>query len=181
MARESTQHKLDRVRRPRVQITYDVETNGAMEKKELPFVVGIIADLSHQPNKQIKALKERKFIKLTKENIDSVMASQDVHVALRVQDRLTDKDQKLSVDLNFKGMDDFSPAKVAEQIPALKELMDIRQRLSQLKTKLVNNDKLENLLNDVLSNTDMAMALAKEKGIEGPGSATPGSQPEETK
>lgn len=178
---ESLQKKRGRVRPPRVHITYDVETNGAIEKKELPFVVGIIADLSHQPNKPLKPLKERKFIKLTKENLDSVMASQDVHVALRVQDRLTDKDQKLSVDLNFKSMDDFEPAKVAEKVPALKELMDIRQRLAQLKTKLVNNDKLENLLTEVLSNTDMAMALAKEKGIEGPGSATPGSQPEETK
>src|SRR5579871_3715711 len=176
---ESLQKKRGRVRPPRVHITYDVETNGAIEKKELPFVVGIIADLSHQPNKPLKPLKERKFIKLTKENLDSVMASQDVHVALRVQDRLTDKDQKLSVDLNFKSMDDFSPARVAEQVPALKELMDIRQRLAQLKTKLINNDKLENLLGEVLNNTDMAMALAKQKGIEGPASATPGSQPEE--
>jgi type VI secretion system protein ImpB len=178
---ESLQKKRGRVRPPRVHITYDVETNGAIEKKELPFVVGIIADLSHQPNKPLKPLKERKFIKLTKENLDSVMASQDVHVALRVQDKLTDKDQKLSVNLNFNSMDDFSPARVAEQVPALKELMDIRQRLAQLKTKLVNNDKLENLLTEVLSNTDMAMALAKEKGIETPGSTTPGSQPEETK
>ncbi len=178
---ESLQKKRGRVRPPRVHITYDVETGGAIEKKELPFVVGIIADLSHQPNKPLKPLKERKFIKLTKENLDSVMASQDVHTSLRVQDRLTDKDQKLSVDLNFKSMDDFSPARVAEQVPALKELMDIRQRLAQLKTKLINNDKLENLLGEVLNNTDMAMALAKQKGIEGPASATPGSQPEETK
>ena len=175
---ESQQQKLSRVRRPRVQITYEVETNGAMEKKELPFVVGIMADLSAQSKVAQPALKDRKFIAIDRDNINEVMAKQAPRLAMKVQNRLTDDNTKLAVELNFKSMDDFEPARVAEQVPAMKELLDMRHRLTQLMSKMEGNDKLEQLLGDVLGNTEKALALAKEMGV--PVSETP-ANPEEPK
>src|SRR6266478_7003435 len=177
---ESMQHKLDRVRRPRVQITYDVETNGAMVKTELPFVVGVMADLSgHQSKDKLKDLKERKFIPIDRDNFNEVLAKQMPRLAMKVQNRLTDEDTKLAVELNFKHIDDFEPAKVAEQVAPLKELLEMRLRLTQLLSKMEGNDKLNQLLGDVLSNTEKALALAKQMGIEASNSDT--SKPEETK
>lgn len=159
---ESLQHKLDRVRRPRVQITYDVETNGALQKVELPFVVGVMADLSGQPSDPLKPLKERKFVQIDRDNFDDVLAKSAPRLAMRVQNKLTDENSQLNVELNFKSMDDFEPAKVAEQVGPLKELLEMRQKLSQLLTKMEGNDKLEQLLANVLANTEKAEALAKE-------------------
>src|SRR5271156_3144923 len=122
MARESTQHKLDRVRRPRVQITYDVETNGAMVKTELPFVVGVMADLSGQPKDALKPLKDRKMVSIDRDNFNDVLAGATPRVAVKVQNKLTDEDTKMAAELKFKSMDDFEPAKIAEQVPALKEM-----------------------------------------------------------
>lgn len=168
MPSASLQHKLDRVRRPRVQITYDVETNGAMQKVELPFVVGVMADLSGQPKDALKPLKERKFVPIDRDNFDDVLAKSEPRLALKVQNRLTGEDSKLAVELNFKAMDDFEPARVAEQVPALKEMLDMRQRLTQLLSKMEGNDKLDQLLGNVLSNTEKALQLAKEMGVEAP-------------
>jgi type VI secretion system protein ImpB len=165
----SLQHKLDRVRRPRVQITYDVETNGAMQKTELPFVVGVMADLSGQPKEALRPVKERKFVNIDRDNFNDVMARNAPRVAMKVDNKLTGEgDTKLAVELNFKSIDDFEPARIAEQVPALKELLDMRTRLTQLLSKMEGNDKLEQMLTDVLSNTEKAMALAKELGIEEP-------------
>jgi type VI secretion system protein ImpB len=175
---ESLQHKLDRVRRPRVQITYDVETNGAMQKTELPFVVGVMADLSGQRKNPLPNLKERKFVPVDRDNFNEVLAKAEPRLALKVQNRLTDEDTKLAVELNFKHLDDFEPARVAEQVAPLKELLDMRVRLTQLLSKMEGNDKLEQLLGEVLSNTEKAMALAKQMGIE---SASDAAKPEETK
>ena len=166
MGSESLQHKLDRVRRPRVQITYDVETGGAMQKTELPFVIGVLADLSGSPKEALKPLKDRKVVQIDRDNINEVLAKATPRVAVKVQNRLTDEDTKLAVELNFKHMDDFEPAKIAEQIPALKELLDMRGRLTQLLSKMEGNDKLEALLTEVLTNTEKAAALAKEMGGE---------------
>jgi type VI secretion system protein ImpB len=166
---ESLQHKLDRVRRPRVQITYDVETGGAMQKTELPFVVGIMADLSGQPKEALRPLKERKFTNIDRDNFNDVLERSAPRLAMKVDNKLTGEgDSKLAVELNFKHIDDFEPAKVAEQIAPLKELLDMRQRLTQLLAKMEGNDKLEALLADVMSNNEKAMALAKEMGIEAP-------------
>jgi type VI secretion system protein ImpB len=166
MGSESLQHKLDRVRRPRVQITYDVETNGAMVKTELPFVVGVLADLSGQPKEALRPMKDRKFVNIDRDNFNDVLAKAAPRLALKAQNKLTDEDTKLAVELNFKSMDDFAPARVAEQVGPLKELLDMRNRLTQLLSKMEGNDKLEKLLGDVLSNSDRAMELAKEMGIE---------------
>ena len=179
MPSESLQHKLDRVRRPRVQITYDVETNGAMQKTELPFVVGVLADLSGQPKEPLRPLKERKFVPIDRDNFSDVLAKATPRLALKVPNRLTDENTQLAVELNFKNMDDFDPARVAGQVAPLKELLEMRQRLTQLLSKMEGNDKLEQLLADVLTNTEKAMALARQMGIEAQGSAPETSKPEE--
>ena len=168
MANESLQQKLSRVRRPRVQITYDVETNGALQKIELPFVVGVVADLSGQPKEALRPLKERKFVNIDRDNFNEVLAKSAPRLTMKVQNRLTGEDTKLAVELNFASIDDFEPAKVAEQVAPLKELLDMRHRLTQLLSKMEGNDKLDQLLADVLSNTEKAMQLAKEMGIEAP-------------
>jgi len=158
---ESLQHKLDRVRRPRVQITYDVETGGAMKKVELPFVVGVLADLSGQPKEALKPIKERKATFIDRDNFNKVLAQSGARLALRVPNKLTDPNSKLAVELNFKNMDDFEPANVAEQIGPLKQLLEMRHELTQLLGRMEGNDKLEQLLADVLANTEKATAVAK--------------------
>jgi len=173
---DSLQHKLDRVRRPRVQITYDVETNGAMQKVELPFVVGVMADLSGKPKEPLRALRDRKVVQIDRDNFNDVLAKATPRVAMKVDNKLTEGDTKLAVELNFKHLDDFEPAKVAEQVPALRELTEMRQKLVQLLSKMEGNDKLEELLANVLNNTDKAMSLAKELGIETPQTGDTGSE-----
>jgi len=165
---ESLQHKLDRVRRPRVQITYDVETNGAMQKVEIPFVVGVMADLSGQPKDPLPVMKDRKFANIDRDNFNDVMAKSAPRLAFRVQNKLTDENTQLPVELSFKSMDDFDPTKVAQQIGPLKELLEMRHRLTQLLSKMEGNDKLESMLGDILNNTEKAMSLAKELGVDAP-------------
>jgi type VI secretion system protein ImpB len=168
----SIQHKLDRVRRPRVQITYDVETNGAMQKVELPFVVGVLADLSGQPKEPLKPLKERQAAYIDRDNFNNVLAKAAPRLAISVPDRLTGGEGKLAVELNFKDIEDFEPAKVAEQVGPLRDLLAMRHNLTELLSKMEGNDKLEQLLADVLASTDKATALAKEMGVE-PGATAP--------
>ncbi len=165
----SLQHKLDRVRRPRVQITYDVETGGAMEQKELPFVVGVMADLSGNPAEALKPVKDRSFTPIDRDNFNEVLEKATPRLAYRVANRLTDDNTQLNVELNFNHMDDFEPAQVARQVPALKELLDMREKLNELLGKMEGNDKLEELLGEVLSNTESASTLADDLGIDGEG------------
>ncbi|HEX7241689.1 MAG TPA: type VI secretion system contractile sheath small subunit [Longimicrobiaceae bacterium] len=157
---ESIQHKLDRVRRPRVQITYDVETGGAIVKKELPFVAGIMADLSGKQEEGPRPLKERKFVQIDRDNLDDVMKSIGPRVDFTVDNLLTpdDAEDKLKVVLKFNKMEDFDPVRVVEQIPQLKALLDARQRLSDLITKLDGNDALNTQLREVIG-TDKLAAL----------------------
>ena len=162
----SLQHKLDRVRRPRVQITYDVETNGAMEKLELPFVVGVLADLSGQPSTPQKGLKDRKVVTVDRDTLNDVLEKATPRLAFKVDNKLTGEG-KIPVELNFKSLDDFDPAKVAQQVEPLRELLRMRHELTQLMSKMEGNDKLEKLLSDVLSNTDVAKAMAKQLGLPG--------------
>ena len=163
---ESLQHKLDRVRRPRVQITYDVETGGAMEKKELPFVVGVMADLSGQPAEALKPMKERKFVPVDRDNFNEVLAKSHPRLALRVPNRLANDNTEISGEFNFKSMDDFSPANVAEQVPALKKLLDVRHKLRQVLSKMEGNDELTDLLTRVLTNKEDAKSVADELGVQ---------------
>lgn len=166
---ESTQHKLDRVRRPRVQITYDVETNGAMQKVELPFVVGVLADLSGQPSSPLAPLKDRKLVNIDRDNFNEILGKANPRVYVQVPNRLSENpDEKLGVELNFKSMEDFEPARVAEQVAPLKELMKMRHELTQLLTKMEGNDKLESLLSQVISSSDSAKAIAEQVGLGSP-------------
>ncbi len=175
----SLQHKLDRVRRPRVQITYDVETNGAMQKVELPFVVGVLADLSGQPSEPLKPLKERAVVNIDRDNFSDVMTKATPRLALKVPNRLTGDDEtKLGVELKFKNLDDFEPGKVAEQIEPLRELLRIRSELNQLLSKMEGNEKLDQLLSEIISNTDKANSLAEEMGISA--DASEGDKPADT-
>jgi type VI secretion system protein ImpB len=173
---ESLQHKLDRVRRPRVQITYDVETGGAMEQKELPFVVGCLADLSGDPAQPQKALKDRSFTPVDRDNFNDVLSRAKPRLAFKADNKLTDEDSQINVELNFNEFDDFEPARVARQVPALKELLDMRDKLNELLGKMEGNDKLETLLKDVLASTETAAQLAGDLGLE-PAAETNGEKP----
>jgi type VI secretion system protein ImpB len=160
MAKDS-QQMLGRIRRPRVHITYDVETGGAMKAVELPFVVGVLADLSGQPKEALRPLKDRKAAFIDRDNFNDIMAKAGARVALRVPNLLTDPNSKLAIELNFKHIDDFEPARVAEQIAPLKQLLEMRQELTQILNRMEGNDKLEQLLADVLANTEKATAVAR--------------------
>src|ERR1700739_4449538 len=156
MAKPSTQHKLDRVRPPRVQITYDVETGGAIEIKELPFVVGVLGDFTGQPEQPLPKLKERKFVEVNPDNFDSVLEGMKPHLSFAVENKLSEDPDapQLKVDLHFKSMDDFSPENVAKKGKPLKELLDLRTKLSDLRGSLQGNDKLEEALLGAVGDQD---------------------------
>ncbi len=169
MARQSTQHKLDRVRSPRVHITYDVEVGGAIELKELPFVMGVLGDFTGQPTEAMARLKDRKFVEVNPDNFDSVLAGMKPHVAFSVENKLSDDPNagQLKVDLNFRSLQDFEPEQVARQVKPLRELLELRTKLSDLRGSLQGNDKLDELLQDAISNTEKLGKLKEEVKPEG--------------
>ncbi len=166
MARESTQHKLDRVRSPRVQITYDVEIGDAIELKELPFVVGVIGDFTGQPEQPLPRLKDRKFVEVNPDNFDTVLEGMKPHLNFAVENKLSEEPDapNLKIDLKFNKLEDFEPQNVARQVKPLKELLDLRTRLSDLRGSLQGNDKLEELLLESVGNTEKLEKLKKEMG-----------------
>ncbi|MFJ4142853.1 type VI secretion system contractile sheath small subunit [Pseudomonas sp. NPDC089734] len=151
---ESTQHKLDRVRPPRVQITYDVEIGNAIEKKELPLVVGILADLSGKPDAPPPKLIDRRFVEIDRDNFNEVLASIAPRTAIQVDNTLSGDDSKLNVELRFGHIDDFDPINLVKQVTPLRRLLEARQRLRDLLTKLDGNDDLDKLLQEVVANTE---------------------------
>ena len=162
---ESTQHVLSRVRPPRVQITYDVEIGDAIEKKELPFVVGVLADLSGKPAEALPPVRDRKFVEIDRDNFNEVLASIEPRLAIRTPNRLKpDANDNLNIELKFKHMDDFGPVEVINQVPALRKLYEGRQRLRDLLTKLDGNDDLAGLLNQVIANSADQAALKQQLG-----------------
>ena len=146
---ESLQHKLDRVRPPRVQITYDVDLGGAIQKKELPFVMGVLADLYGKPAEAPPPLKERKFVEIDRDNFNDVLASVSPRLDLQVENKLTPAGGSAKMELKFQHIDDFGPLNVIQQVEGLKKLYEIRQRLSDLLAKLDGNEKLDDLLTRV--------------------------------
>src|SRR5262245_19370209 len=158
---ESYQERLKRVRPPRVQIDYKVETEGAEPILEHPFVVGVFSDLSAQSKEAKKPLKQRRFVPIDRDNFNDVMSRAATRLAMRVPNRVSgDGKDLLNVELNFKTIQDFDPARVAEQVPVLNELLLMRRKLTELLSKMEGNDKLEKLLADVLANTEHAQAAA---------------------
>jgi type VI secretion system protein ImpB len=161
---ESLQHKLDRVRSPRVHITYDVETGGAIEKKELPFVMGIFGDFTGQPEEPLPKLKDRKFVEVNPDNFDSVLAAMKPHLSFSVENKISDDPDagQIRANLHFKSLEDFEPTNVAKQIRPLKELMDLRTKLSDLRGSLQGNDRLDDALQAALRDTDKLNQLKSE-------------------
>ena len=169
MAKESTQKRLERVRPARVTISYEVETGGAIETKELPFVMGVLGDFSGQPTAPLEELKKRKFVDVTLDNFDEVLASMQPHLAFTVDNKLTDDPAKakLGVDLTFKSLDDFSPDAVARQVGPLRELLELRSKLADLRGTLAGNEKLDEILQATLEDKDKMNKLRDELGTAG--------------
>ncbi|MFN7963119.1 MAG: type VI secretion system contractile sheath small subunit [Thermoanaerobaculia bacterium] len=165
---ESIQHRLSRVRPPRVQITYDVETGGAITMTELPLVVGILADLSGKPAEPLPYVKKRKFVEIDRDNFNDVMASAQPRLALQVENKLNGQPgDKLNVELNFHNIGDFHPGALVKQVEALQKLYEARQRLRDLAAKLDGNDDLDGLLQEVANNTESQQKLSTETGRAG--------------
>jgi type VI secretion system protein ImpB len=171
MAQASTQQKLSRVRPPRVHVTYDVEIGDAIELKELPFVMGVLGDFTGQPTEPLPRLRDRKFVEVNPDNFDQVLEGMKPHLSFSVENKLSEDPNaaNLKVDLHFKSMDDFEPENVARQVKPLRELLDLRQKLADLRGSLQGNDKLEELLLDAVNNTEKLNQLKSEVKPEGAG------------
>ncbi|HTT22301.1 MAG TPA: type VI secretion system contractile sheath small subunit [Candidatus Sulfotelmatobacter sp.] len=165
MPKESLQKKIGRVRPPRVQITYDVETGGAIEKKELPFVVGVLADLSGNPEKPLPAIKDRNFVEIDRDNFDKVLAKMTPRLTYKVDNKLSDDDTKIGVELKFSKMEDFEPQNVVDQVEPLRQLIELRRKLSNLRSSLYGNDKLDKMLQQILHDDQELSKLRSEVGV----------------
>ena len=165
MPKESLQKKIGRVRPPRVQITYDVQVGDAIEKKELPFVVGVLADLSGIPEKALPPISKRKFVAIDRDNVNDVMKKIGPRLAFKVQNRLSEDDTRLNVELRFESMDDFQPARIAQQITPLRKLLDLRNSLANIRSSLIGNEKLDSLLQEVVQNQELLRQAGSEAGI----------------
>ncbi|HMD97123.1 MAG TPA: type VI secretion system contractile sheath small subunit [Terriglobia bacterium] len=163
---ESVQKKLGRVRPPRVHVTYDVETGDAIEKKELPFVMGVLGDFTGQPEQPLPKLRDRRIVEVNPDNFDSVLKSMKPHLAFAVENKLSEDPNagQLKVDLHFESLEDFEPEQVARQVKPLRELLDLRTRLNDLKGTLQTNEKLDEALLEAVSKTEKLNALKSELG-----------------
>jgi type VI secretion system protein ImpB len=159
--KESVQKRLQKVRAPRVQMTYDVEIGDAIENKELPFVVGVIGDFGGDPAATKKALKDRNFVNVDSGNFDEVLGAVAPVASFRVKNHLSEEGGEFGVQLQFHEMDDFRPESVVRQVAPLKGLLDARTKLADLRNKLAGNDKLEDILSEVLTNTEKLGSLRK--------------------
>ena len=165
--KESLQHKIDRVRPPRIQITYDVEVGDAIELKELPFVVGVMGDFVGKPEEPLPAFKNRKFVEIDPDNFNQVMAGMKPRLAYTIDNKLQDDGSKMGIELKFNDIEDFEPDQVVQQVEPLRKLVEARQKLADLRSKMDGNEKLETMLEDIISNADkqkeLSDALAKEE------------------
>jgi type VI secretion system protein ImpB len=157
--------KLNRVRKPRVHITYEVETEGAMVEKELPFVVGVLGDFSGNPTEPLKPLKDRKFIQIDRDNFNAVMARMTPGLNIKVENTLKGDNSEMAVGLKFQSMDDFEPGAVVKQVEPLNKLQQTRDKLRDLLTKIDRSEDLENVLERVLQNTEELKRLSTDLGV----------------
>ena len=165
--KESLQHKIERVRPPRVQITYDVETGGALELKELPFVVGVMGDFVGKSEEPLPAIKNRKLVEIDPDNFNQVLAGMKPRLAYTLDNKLQDDGSKMGVELKFKNIEDFEPDNVVQQIEPLRKLVEARKKLADLRSKMDGNEKLEAMLEDIISNADKQKELSAALGVEG--------------
>lgn len=161
----SVHDKLERVRKPRVHITYQVETEGAAVVRELPFVVGVMGDFSGDPTEPLKSMKDRKFIQIDRDNFNDVMARMTPGLNLKVENTLKGDGSEMAVNLKFKSISDFEPAKVVEQVEPLKKLMDTRNKLRDLMSKVDRSEELEQVLDRVLQNNEDLKKLSESLGV----------------
>jgi type VI secretion system protein ImpB len=167
MGSESVQDKLERVRKPRVHITYQVETEGAMVEKELPFVVGVLGDFSgNSPGEAPKALRDRKFIGIDRDNFNDILRRMTPGVNTRVENTLTDEGSELAVQLKFNSMEDFEPEQIVKQVEPLRKLLEARDKIRDLMTKVDRSEDLEGLLEKVLQNTEQMQKLQSSLGLD---------------
>ena len=162
--KDSVQSRLGKVRPPRVHLTYDVQVGDAIEKKELPFVVGVLGEFSGQPDadKPLPKLKDRKFVNVDLDNFDDVMSGMSPKSSYRVKNKLSADGGEFAVNLEFKSMEDFRPESVVQQVEPLRKLLEARTRLSDLRNKLAGNEKLDDILSEILSNTEQLEKLGAE-------------------
>lgn len=165
---ESIHEKLKRVRKPRVHITYDVETEGAVVQKELPFVVGVMGDFSGDPTQPLKPLRDRKFIQIDRDNFNDIMSRMTPGLNLKVDNTLLGDGSEISAQLQFNSLEDFEPANVARQVEPLRKLLETRDKLRDLLTKIDRSQDLENVLEQVLENTDKLKELSADLGVTAP-------------
>ena len=159
---DSVQKRLQKVRPPRVQMTYDVEIGDSLESKELPFVTGVVGDFGGNSEVEQKRLKERKFVNVDRDNFDEVIKGVEPRATFNVANTLAGDDSKFAVDLKFRSMDDFRPEAVVEQVEPLRKLLEARTKLADLRNKLAGNDKLEDILNDVLNSTEKLAEIGQQ-------------------
>ena len=172
----SIHDKLKRVRKPRVHITYEVETEGAAVEKELPFVVGVLGDFSGDPTQPLKPMKDRKFVQIDRDNFNDVMRRMTPGLEMKVDNTLKDDGSQMAVSLKFNSMDDFEPASVVQQVEPLRKLQETRDRLRDLLSKVDRSEELETLLERVLQSKDDMDELSKALGVE----ASSGGEQKET-
>lgn len=166
--KESIQHKLDRVRPPRVHITYDVEIGDAIELKEIPFVIGALGDFSGKPEQPPPRVRDRKFIEIDRDNFNQVLAGMKPRLAYRVDNKLANDGTKMAVELKFNSLEDFEPDRVVQQVEPLRRLVETRSRLSDLLSKMDGNDRLDELLQEVIQSTGAQKQLSEALGLEAP-------------
>ncbi|WP_137125152.1 type VI secretion system contractile sheath small subunit [Roseomonas sp. HF4] len=162
----SVHDKLARVRKPRVHITYEVETEGAAIERELPFVVGILGDFAGDPTEPLKPLAERKFVQIDRDNFNDVMARIQPGLNIKVDNTLAGDGSQMAVNLKFRSIEDFEPTRVADQVPALKAMLETRSKLRDLMSKVDRSDELEGLLEQVLQDKDKLDKLSAELGLD---------------
>jgi type VI secretion system protein ImpB len=162
---DSIHDKLKRVRKPRVHITYDLETNGTSVEKEIPFVMGVMGDYSGDNTEGKKSLKERKFSQIDRDNFNDVLAKVNPQLKMKVDNLLEDDGSQMSVNLDFKNLEDFEPHKIVEQVEPLRKMLETRNKLRDLLTKADRSEDLESLLEDILSNTNALSSLSSELGV----------------
>jgi type VI secretion system protein ImpB len=168
--------KLERVRKPRVHIKYDVHTGDATVEKELPFVVGVLGDFSGNPTQPLKSLAHRKFISIDRDNFNEVMEKMTPGVNIKVQNTLKNDGSEMAVQLKFNAIEDFEPGEIARQVEPLRKLLEARDKLRDLLTKVDRSDDLETLLEQVLKNTEDIKKLSSELGTPAEGAAPQGGQ-----